>query len=160
MVEATELGGVLKRIGNYDPHLFEEDFDQRLILQKTVYLLQAFGLFLGYRFNWYLRGPYCVSLARHGYELVDLYDKVSEATFVNENAEERFKSFLKFMPKIKDDAEMLEIIASTHFIKKRTPNITKERLFNLMRSKILTIDRKDIEEALHILKDGKMIDDE
>src|SRR5438105_1432600 len=35
-----------------------ESFDDRLILQKAVYLLQAAGVHLGYRFRWYLRGPY------------------------------------------------------------------------------------------------------
>ncbi len=35
-----------------------DTFDDRLILQKTVYLLQAAGVHLGYRFRWYLRGPY------------------------------------------------------------------------------------------------------
>lgn len=160
MVEATELGGVLKRIGNYDPYLFEGDFDQRLILQKTVYLLQVFGLFLGYRFNWYLRGPYSIAVARHGYELVDLFDKLPEASFVDKKAENRFKSYLKFISEYKENAKMLEILASAHFIAKRTPNITKGRLFTMMRSKIVTIDRQDIEKALHILKEYELMDDE
>ncbi|MDB5308653.1 MAG: hypothetical protein JWO38_2855 [Gemmataceae bacterium] len=33
-------------------------FHDRLILQKAVYLLQAAGIHLGYRFRWYIRGPY------------------------------------------------------------------------------------------------------
>jgi uncharacterized protein YwgA len=33
-------------------------FDDRLILQKVVYLLQSAGIHIGYRFRWYLRGPY------------------------------------------------------------------------------------------------------
>lgn len=33
-------------------------FAQRLILQKSGYLLQEFGIHLGYRFSWYVRGPY------------------------------------------------------------------------------------------------------
>lgn len=47
------------------------EFDSRLILQKTVYLLQAAGIHLGYPFNWYLRGPYSPALTR------DLYDQAS-----------------------------------------------------------------------------------
>ncbi len=39
-------------------------FDSRLILQKTVYLLEEAGIRLGYPFNWYLRGPYSPALTR------------------------------------------------------------------------------------------------
>lgn len=35
-----------------------QTFNDRLILQKSVYLLQAAGIHMGYRFRWYLRGPY------------------------------------------------------------------------------------------------------
>ena len=37
-------------------------FDDRLILQKTTYLLQQAEVHLGYRFRWYLRGPYSPDL--------------------------------------------------------------------------------------------------
>ncbi len=35
-----------------------ETFDERLILQKVVYLIQVAGVHTGYRYRWYLRGPY------------------------------------------------------------------------------------------------------
>ncbi len=35
-----------------------KSFNERLILQKSVYLLQAAGIHMGYRFRWYIRGPY------------------------------------------------------------------------------------------------------
>jgi len=45
-------------------------FDERLRLQKIVYLLEELGLQTDWRFSWYLRGPYSPSLAhelyRHG----------------------------------------------------------------------------------------------
>jgi len=39
-----------------------DTFEDRLILQKTVYLAQACGVHLGYYFHWYLRGPYSPQL--------------------------------------------------------------------------------------------------
>src|SRR5262245_31408127 len=33
-------------------------FDERLILQKASYILQSAGVHMGYRFRWYLKGPY------------------------------------------------------------------------------------------------------
>jgi uncharacterized protein YwgA len=42
--------------------LCTDTFGDRLILQKAVYLLQSAGIQLGYRFRWYLKGPYSPDL--------------------------------------------------------------------------------------------------
>ena len=39
-------------------------FEDRLILQKAVYLAQAGGVNLGYYYQWYLLGHFCLSLTR------------------------------------------------------------------------------------------------
>lgn len=44
-----------------------DDFRDRLILQKAVYLVQAAGVHLGYYYQWYLHGPYSPSLTRDEY---------------------------------------------------------------------------------------------
>lgn len=46
-------------------------FSKRLNLQKRIYLLQLTGIDLGYRYNWYLRGPYCPSLTQDAFLLKD-----------------------------------------------------------------------------------------
>jgi len=46
-------------------------FSKRLNLQKRIYLLQLTGIDLGYRYNWYLRGPYCPSLTQDTFLLKD-----------------------------------------------------------------------------------------
>lgn len=46
-----------------------ETFDERMALQKTIYLCQGAGIHLGYRYNWYLRGPYSPELTRDAFEL-------------------------------------------------------------------------------------------
>lgn len=43
--------------------------DDRKRVQKAVYLGQRTGVDLGYRFGWYLRGPYSSDLARDYYAL-------------------------------------------------------------------------------------------
>ena len=45
------------------------DFNRRLVLQKTVYLVQAAKVDLGYTFRWYLRGPYSPGLTRDAFSL-------------------------------------------------------------------------------------------
>ncbi len=46
-------------------------FSDRLCLQKYVYLAQICGVDLGYRFSWYLRGPYCTALTSDAFQLRD-----------------------------------------------------------------------------------------
>lgn len=46
-------------------------FDDRLILQKAVYLLQAAGIQLGYRFRWYLKGPYSPDMTASAFGIVN-----------------------------------------------------------------------------------------
>ena len=51
-----------------------ESLNDRKRVQKAVYLGQLSGIDLGYRFGWYLLGPYSTSLARDYYELADEID--------------------------------------------------------------------------------------
>ena len=44
-------------------------FDDRLILQKAVSILQQAGVELGYHFHWYLRGPYSPALTRDAFSI-------------------------------------------------------------------------------------------
>ncbi len=46
-----------------------ETFDERLILQKAVYLLQSAGIHMGYRFRWYLKGPYSPDMTADAFAL-------------------------------------------------------------------------------------------
>jgi len=46
-----------------------DSFDDRMALQKTIYLCQQAGVHLGYRYNWYLRGPYSPDLTRDAFDL-------------------------------------------------------------------------------------------
>ena len=42
-------------------------FDNRLVLQKAVYLAQQADIPLGYHYSWYLRGPYSPALTSDAY---------------------------------------------------------------------------------------------
>ena len=46
-------------------------FDDRLILQKVVYLLQAAGIQMGYRFRWYLKGPYSPEMTADAFSIIN-----------------------------------------------------------------------------------------
>lgn len=133
MNDIEALGGLLKRIGNYDKM---STFEGRLRLQKTVYLMeQAFNLNLGYGFSWYIRGPYSPLLAGRGFELRQAYDNLPIASFKDSAAENRFQEFLKFLGDRKDNADWLEIIASIHFLRTVHPSVSKDWILHKVKNK-------------------------
>ena len=46
-------------------------FSNRLQIQKKTYLAQVAGTDLGYRYGWYIRGPYSASLTQDAFTLKD-----------------------------------------------------------------------------------------
>jgi len=146
------LGGLLKRIGIFDPSLFQSDFNSRLILQKTVYLLEQFGLNIGYYFSWYLRGPYSPSLTRDTYALVKSYPEVHAVKFADPSKEKRFCEFLSFIRPIARDYSYLEKIASTHFLFKVYPRFSSEDIFLKAKAKIPSLTIEEFREIMTVLE--------
>ncbi len=111
--------------------LTAETFTERLILQKSIYLVESAGLDLGYFFTWDLRGPYCRALAGDGTALMEEletdYDESKNWAFdedclaVIKNIRPLFESDDR-----SDLAQHLELLASVHFLldrqQVRTPN--------------------------------------
>lgn len=115
-MDAYALGLLLQDIGNFDM----SSFRGRLLFQKTVQLLQSFGIDLGYRYNWYLRGPYSPDLAKVGFELKDVVPKLRDIPieFENKTNKSRYDRFTAFMMDKKDDPNALEIASSICFLHK------------------------------------------
>lgn len=114
-----DLGMILRQAPAFK---FDMDtFDGRLRLQKFIYLLQAHGIYLGYDFSWYLRGPYCTGLTTCGFALKDIYHDIPEdvkARFADPSDQLNFEKFLKFVEGKEMDTHYLEIAASIHILKK------------------------------------------
>lgn len=93
-------------------------FEARLRFQKTVYLLQAFGINRGYDFSWYLRGPHCSLAAHDGYGLRGVYDLIPGGgpPFKSARANGAFKKFCHFI--YGKEIDELEIAASLHYLKR------------------------------------------
>lgn len=130
------LGGVLHRIGNFDPLNFNTSFNDRLILQKTIYLLHAFGIYIGYGFSWYLRGPYSPALTRDAFNLIERYDELPTVRFLSRVIEERFQEFLEFINGHATNEEWLEVVASIHFLSHRSPNNDQDAIWREIRNKM------------------------
>jgi len=151
------LGGLLKRIGNFEPSQFHTDFNARLIVQKTIYLLEQFGLNIGYYFSWYLRGPYSPSLARDAYELTKSYPEVQVVKFADSSKEKKFCEFLSFIKPIAKDYSSLEKIASIHFLFKVYPRFSSMDIFAKAEAKIPSLTIEEFREITTILENRNLL---
>lgn len=138
-MNSIALAGLLKRIY---PEFDMSKFDDRLCLQKIVYLLQAKGINLGYSFSWYVYGPYSTGLAKGGFQIED-FENVSQIRFADEGVEKEFNSFVQFIEPYKQDPEWLEIASSIHLLKKMYPVKSKEEIIQDVRNKRDELDGKE-----------------
>lgn len=119
------LGLAPRRLGWFDMSCHAG----RLAFQKSVYLLQAFGVYIGHGFSWYIRGPYSARLARHGFALQRIYAHVPIAgSFSDRPTRVRFGRFLDFMAGKKDDPARLEALASAHFVSRLHGDLEDRRI--------------------------------
>ena len=102
--------------------------EDRLKLQKTIYLLQANGLQLGYGFSWYRYGPYSQDLVQDAYLVLRAewpkYERETSSWKFNDNSLKRFAEFRSICTEISnidsgvlDYAAQLELVASVDFVK-------------------------------------------
>lgn len=100
-------------------------FNNRLIYQKTIYLLQYSGISLGYRFNWYIRGPYSPDLTSTIFEVNEnpsIYSESKSIRFKDqEGIERKIKKFSKALGDNSQNPEFLEILASVAYLNENDP---------------------------------------
>jgi len=112
-----KLYSYLKAIGT--DNLDMDNFNYRLKLQKYIYLLQESGVNLGFRFRYYIRGPYSPDLADAGYGLNHMKKEGlldSEPVKVMVDNGERVERFKGLIREFHDNTRMLELLATIHFL--------------------------------------------
>jgi uncharacterized protein YwgA len=135
-------------------------FEDRLILQKAIYLAQAAGVNLGYYYHWYLHGPYSPSLTRDEYAIACEHGQgidESEGWKLDDESTERLKKLQNLIPK-GDRPEVrkkLELLASVHFLINRRQirqNDAREITATLGRFN-KDFSEEEVQKALRELKD-------
>lgn len=116
--------------------------DARKRFQKAVYLGQLSGVDLGYRYGWYVRGPYSTSLTRDYYALasaLEAGESPPDDKRLKSNVAERLgqiRALLEQPDGINlDHSEWYELLASWHYL--------------------LKVSRKPLEKATEIIKREK-----
>lgn len=97
-----------------------ESFQDRLILQKTIYLAQEAGVHLGYYFNWYLHGPYCSALANDAFS-VDPESEEFKEWKLDASSHDKLTKLSELMRLEAREAlaKKMELLASVHFLIRR-----------------------------------------
>ncbi len=97
--------------------------DDRKKVQKAVYLGQITGVELGYRFSWYILGPYSSELARDYYALaasLEIGEDVPDAK-LREETKQRLARVLPLMTMPAgvdlEQEDWLELLASLHYLR-------------------------------------------
>lgn len=132
-----------------------QSFSSRLLVQKKIYFLQMFGIDLGFRYGWYIRGPYCPSLTKRFYELEEhqeykeqIMRKYELRIDVRQKVADFANKYMQMLERIPNgsEADKAELLVSIHYIRNREmPHEKKEKVIEEL------ISRKDwysSEEAL------------
>lgn len=108
-----------------------ESINDRILLQKKVYLAQDIGLPLGYGYSWYIHGPYSTDLTAVAYQIIPEGDTAIE----NHSLKEPFASMITKVNSLENaiDEQKLtisvvqwyELIASIAYWYKRGYNTEK-----------------------------------
>lgn len=98
-----------------------DGFEDRLILQKAVYLAQAAGVNLGFYYHWYLYGPYSPSLTQDEYAIaMDISTGLNESKGwkLDDSSSRQLKKIGDIFTEPQRDklAKKLELLASVHFL--------------------------------------------
>jgi len=139
------LGGFLKKVGNFSM----KSYEKRLIFQKTVYFLQEFGVGFGYKFSWYIAGPYSPELAGDGFRLEAIYDKARRVEMIEKKDQDSINSFLVFIEGIKNNARQLELLASIDFLKKL--GYSEDSMRTIVKAKVQLFTDEEIDRGLRTL---------
>lgn len=134
---------------------------ERKTVQKAVYLAQAAGVDLGYRYNWYVMGPYSPGLTRD-YFALDEALKAGESSGSFELQDVVKARLAKAKPLVAVPAEFdlglsewLELVASVHFL------IVKQRLSQEAAREKLKVQKGHVapftDMAVEMLKDQGLL---
>jgi uncharacterized protein YwgA len=131
--------------------LEKEDFSDRLIFQKSVLIAKRFGLDLGYKYDFYLRGPYSTQLAK------DYFNMKPDGSDSSRNLpasfrEEEFKALIKGK-----NIDWFELAATIIGVWEFNPRIDEEHLLDHVKMlKGTRFQGEKIEQVYRDLKDRRV----
>lgn len=134
-------------------------FQDRLIMQKAIYLAQAAGVNLGYYYHWYLYGPYSPSLTRDEFAIaMDISADLDESKGwkLDDTSSRRLKEMQAIFKEPKRDklAKKLELLASAHFLidRKQVSGVNTKQITETLKRFNKDFSEEDVSKSLGELK--------
>lgn len=142
------LASAISAFGGADLH----SFDDRLLLQKRVYLLGASGVDLGYMHSWYLRGPYCPALTRDAFACDHEFRTVGfgVGTPLPKIVSEKITGLRAALGSYWSDPSRLELLASVVFLNRTAPEKTPLELMDTLLDKKPKYKSQEVSKAVKI----------
>ncbi|MCD4831633.1 MAG: hypothetical protein K8R02_07505 [Anaerohalosphaeraceae bacterium] len=139
-----------------------DSFQDRLISQKAIYLIQAAGTNLGYHYRWYLRGPYCSPLADDCYSIATQTtdDELENWSLDGVTISKLSKIRPMFAEENKETlAKKIELLASLHFLISRgqVSNSSIPEMVNVLEKSNKVFSNEEVHSALGELKEYGLI---
>lgn len=134
----------------FDRHPDMSSHENRLILQKIVYILKCRGVGLNYFFGWYIRGPYSCSLATDGYVLSN--EPYLGAPIISGEEMRTVKEVREALGEDIKNGKKMEIIASLLFLKNDCRFLDDAGLVERLRGRKPWLAESEILEGLEKLK--------
>lgn len=131
MTDITLLAAVFQNVFEKEPNF--RCFDDRLEMQKTVYLLREMGVTCGnYPFRWYKHGPYSQGLQNVMISSAPQQEPVSFSE-IGAQGIGKLKNLLHVDHTGYSDADWMEALGSLHYLRKyREPTLDDRALLLLL----------------------------
>jgi uncharacterized protein YwgA len=143
---AVECLGIEFKINN---------FQDRLILQKAIYLAQAAGVDLGYYYHWYLHGPYCSALTSDAFAVAaDLSAELDESRGwkLDETSSTKLEGLRSIFSNDnrEESARDLELLASVQFLvdRKQVKRDDVNGITSILKRYKKDFDENQVQDAL------------
>lgn len=155
-IQTIHLGLILKEFPRFEFSM--DTFKGRLRLQKFIYLLQVFNVYLGYNYSWYIYGPYCTTLSTCGFALNDIYNKipVEKVKFARKSTQDRLERFKEFIADRENDNNFLEIAASLHYLRNTTSDSDEDVILKVV-NKRKKFKQEDVKPIWKKLKEWDLL---
>ena len=119
--EVDRLGALVSEL-SLEPEFSMNEFSSRFRLQKYVYMAEVFGVDLGYKFSWYIHGPYSPDLTRVAFELFQMPKSERPTLSLKEWAKDKVRKAKQFVERTKphdvDELVWLEALSFVHYLGK------------------------------------------
>ena len=125
-----------------------DSFEDRIRLQKIMYILKHAGFGFGYSFGWHIRGPYSPELADDGYAYKENKEKMAFSYVFSVKEKQIIDRITPISGYLKTE-ENSELLASLLYLS-RLLGITGDKLKDELKTRKPRFSDEDINKALEI----------